>query len=360
MTTAAYAEVPARLPAEAGRSVVVTGAAGFIGSHVTETLLGLGFPVVGIDHCQGHPRQVWERNLEPALAHPRFQLVRGDLAQIPLEPLLAGADTVFHLAARPGVRTSWGAEFGGYVTSNVLGTHRLLEAASAAGVRRAVVSSSSSVYGLAPEGPLGEHLLPSPLSPYGVTKLAAEQLAMVHARRPGSRLSVVALRYFTVYGPRQRPDMAIDRMIRSALTGEPVTIYGDGHQRRDFTFVDDAVRANLLGMTADVEAAVVNVGTGTTTSVLDLVDLVGEAVGRPVVVRHGRSGAGDVRSTWADLSRSAELLGYRPTVDLRTGVARQLAWLRETDLALHDSSEMVSQEQPVVGPALAPSASRPR
>jgi nucleoside-diphosphate-sugar epimerase len=310
------------------RHTVVTGAAGFIGSHVAEALLGFGFTVTGVDRCLGEPELV-SRNLEALRGYDGFRLVRADLAHATLEPVLEGADTVFHLAARPGVRTSWGTEFADYCNSNVLATHRLMEAAAAVGVRRVVVSSSSSVYGgnLAPS--FTESLAPDPLSPYGVSKLASEQIALAHARRPGARTSVLALRYFTVYGPRQRDDMAISRMIRAALTGEPVTVFGDGTQRRDFTFVADTVRGNLLAMDADPHTAVVNLGTGTTTSVLELLDLVGVAVGRPVPVRHAAAEAGDVPFTRADTAYAEQVLGYRPTVDLRTGLARQVAWLRE-------------------------------
>ena len=175
--------------------------------------------------------------------------------------------------------------------------------------------------------PTKESALPRPVSPYGMTKLAAEHLTFVYMRNFG--IPVTALRYFTVYGPRQRDDMAISRMIRAALTGEPVTVFGDGTQRRDFTFVADTVRGNLLAMDADPHTAVVNLGTGTTTSVLELLDLVGEAVGRPVPVRHAAPEAGDVPFTRADTAYAEQVLGYRPTVDLRTGLARQVAWLRE-------------------------------
>ncbi|MEV7908698.1 NAD-dependent epimerase/dehydratase family protein, partial [Streptomyces anulatus] len=320
--------VPRRTTVPAERRAVVTGAAGFIGSHMCEALLKEGWLVTGIDHLRGHPADVTARNLVTLRSDPRFLLVRADLATAELDSLLDGADTVFHLAARPGVRSSWGEEFSEYVDSNVLGAHRLLDAAGRAGVRRVVVSSSSSVYGGAEDGATPESRLPTPLSPYGATKLLTEHLGLAHASRPGARTSVVALRYFTVYGPRQRADMAIARMIDSALTGSPVTVYGDGLQRRDFTFVSDAVRANLLAAEADAQAAAVNVGTGRTVTVLELIDLVGEIVGRPVVYEHSAARDGDARSTHADLTAAVKLLGYRPLVDLRTGIERQVAWRR--------------------------------
>ncbi|MFG1686370.1 NAD-dependent epimerase/dehydratase family protein [Nonomuraea sp. NPDC049269] len=310
----------------AGSHIVVTGVAGFIGSHIARSLLDDGRQVVGIDHCMGHPQAVIERNLRLNEASERFTLLRGDLAEMHLESVLDGADTVFHVAARPGVRDSWGAEFADYARSNVVATHLLMEAAARSGVRRVVVSSSSSVYGGAPDGPVTEQDLPAPLSPYGVTKLAAEQLALAHARRARSRPTVVALRYFTVYGPRQRRDMLITRLIESAMSGKPVTIMGDGKQRRDFTFVADAVRANLLAMDADVEAEALNIGTGVMTSVLDVADLVGDIVGRPVALDFGKGQAGDVRDTHADASRAKSLIGYEPTIDLRTGLTTQVEW----------------------------------
>jgi nucleoside-diphosphate-sugar epimerase len=316
------------LPDRAARRAVVTGAAGFVGSHLCEALLAEGWLVTGIDHLRGHPYAVSSRNLRALRADPRFVLLCADLATAELESPLHGADTVFHLAARPGVRSSWGEEFSDYVDSNVLATHRLLDAARRAGVRRVVVSSSSSVYGGAEDGATAESRVPSPLSPYGATKLLTEQLGLAHAKRPGSPTSVVALRYFTVYGPRQREDMAIARLIDSALTGRPVTVFGDGLQRRDFTYVSDAVRANLLAGRADAQAVAVNVGTGTTVTVLELIDLVSEVVGRPVVFEHGPAGEGDARSTHADLSAAAAVLGYRPEIDLRTGIKHQVEWAR--------------------------------
>jgi nucleoside-diphosphate-sugar epimerase len=310
------------------RRAVVTGAAGFIGSHLCEALLDEGWLVTGIDHLRGHPTEVTERNLRSVRADPRFLLVTADLATADLDSLVYGADTVFHLAARPGVRSSWGERFSEYVDSNVLGTHRLLDAIGRGGARRIVVSSSSSVYGGAESGATAETSLPRPLSPYGVTKLLTEQLSLAHARRPGSPTSVVALRYFTVYGPRQRADMAMNLMIDSALTGRPITVFGDGLQRRDFTYVSDAVEANLLAAQADAKAVVVNVGTGSTVTVLELIELIGEVVGRPVVFEHGPPSDGDARSTHADLAAATETLGYRPTVDLRTGIKHQVEWIR--------------------------------
>ncbi|WP_327588934.1 NAD-dependent epimerase/dehydratase family protein [Nonomuraea sp. NBC_00507] len=321
------------LMAQPDRQVVVTGVAGFIGSHLARELLNLGYRVLGIDYLAGHPQVVIERNLAPNKIDKSFTLVRGDLTEVSLIPWFQGVDTIFHLAACPGVRGSWGKDFARYVSSNILATHLLMDAAIRSGVRRVVVSSSSSIYGGASCGPVTETNLPAPLSPYGVTKLAAEQLALAHARRAGSQMTVVALRYFTVYGPRQREDMLISRLITSALTKKPITILGDGRQRRDFTFVEDAVRANLMAMHADVEAEVINIGTGVTTPVLEVAEIVGDIAGMAVPLKFGQRQAGDVRDTHADVSLARAKIGYLPTVDLRSGLKVQFEWARANKLA---------------------------
>ncbi len=253
-------------PAAPGR-VLVTGAAGFIGSHLVDRLLGLGHEVVGIDRRSPRSDRLARHNLQAALAHSRFTWAEVDLADADLEPLLDGAGCVFHLAAVPGVRASWGERFAAYVNANVLATQRLLNACERVGVPRLVHASSSSVYGPAP-APSKECDPTRPLSPYGVTKLAGEQLCLAHAVRPDTTVQVVALRYFTVYGPRQRPDMAISRLLAAALTGGRYPLFGDGTQRREFTFVDDVVTATVAvaEVTADAVTpapAVINVGHAT-------------------------------------------------------------------------------------------------
>ena len=221
---------------------VVTGTAGFIGSHLADSLLADGHEVVGVDaFLDFYPRAVKERNLARARDHQAFRLVEGLIQDLDLRPVLEGAAQVFHLAAQAGVRSSWGRDFGQYSDHNVLATQRLLEASVAAGVPRLVYASSSSVYGDSPSLPLREDAPCGPLSPYGVTKLAAEHLGRLYER--GYGLPVVSLRYFTVYGPRQRPDMAFHRFLTACRDGRPVSVYGDGEQTRDFTFVDDAVSA---------------------------------------------------------------------------------------------------------------------
>jgi nucleoside-diphosphate-sugar epimerase len=311
-----------------GERVLVTGAAGFIGSHLVEALLARGHEVVAADRVSVCDDVVAARNLSGALGRSRLRLRRVELAGDDLGPLVAGCGTVFHLAAVCGVRASWGTRFGEYVRSNIMATHRLLLACDAAGVRRLVFASSSSVYG-ASGGPSREDDPVCPMSPYGVTKLAAERLCLAYAGRPGAPLGVVALRYFTVYGPRQRPDMVIGRVLRAALGGVPVEVYGDGSQRREFTYVGDVVAATLAAASAGVPQAVVNVGGGSSVALAEVVGIAEEVTGCPVRVIRTGARAGDVHLTQADLTRARRLLGYRPSVGLREGMARQAAWLAE-------------------------------
>jgi UDP-glucuronate 4-epimerase len=310
--------------------VVVTGTAGFIGSHLAEALLDRGHDVIGIDAFTGSypPADKWS-NLSGLLARPGFELHRLDLATAEVDPLLAGATAVFHLAARPGVRTSFGPGFSGYLHDNVLATQWLLESCVRAEVPRLILASSSSVYGDAPTYPTTEESTTRPVSPYGVTKLAAEHLCQAYTQLARSSMAVAILRYFTVYGPRQRPDMGFRRFIEAALAGRPVPVYGDGGQTRDFTYVDDVVRATLLAMTAPVEAEAINIGGGQRVSLNEAIDLIGAATGRRLRVERRPPRPGDARHTGADGTRAELLLGYRPETDLATGLAAQVAWVSE-------------------------------
>jgi UDP-glucuronate 4-epimerase len=299
--------------------VVVTGSSGFLGRHVAAALSRAGDAVVGLD------RRPPGRDGSSAAAWETRPL---DLVQQAVAPLLEGVSVVFHFAGAAGVRDSWGGRFAAYLGANVLATQRLLEACERAGVPRLVFASSSSVYGQAPWLPAHEDSPACPASPYGVTKLAAERLTLAYAHRPGARTSVVALRYFTVYGPDQRPDMLVGRLLRAAVTGEPAPLYGDGSQRRDFTYVDDAVNATIAAAHVLGRAEVVNVGTGVSTSIRDLVDLVAEVSGRPVPLRAAADQVGDVECTQADLRRARLVLGYSPAVHLREGLTRHLDHLR--------------------------------
>ncbi len=324
-------------PLGTGARVVVTGCAGFIGSHLTEALLALGCEVAGVDLLTPYYDPALKReNLERALVHPRFVFHEADLLALDLPPLLAGAAAVFHLAAQAGVRASWGRHFAEYVDWNVRATQRLLEACLAPEVRgglaRFVYSSSSSVYGDRADLPVSESALPQPHSPYGVTKLAAEHLCSLYADNDG--LPAVSLRYFTVYGPRQRPDMAFRKFIDGALQGRPFVMHGDGAQSRDFTYVGDAVRANLLAMAAPRAPAVYNVGGGARVSLNAALErltvlLAASAPGRAPAIERRPAARGDVRDTFADRGRIEAELGYRPLVPLDDGLARQVAWCVE-------------------------------
>ena len=308
--------------------VVVTGVAGFIGSHLAEALVERGHEVVGIDcFTTAYPPAAKRANLERLLASPSFRLVEGDLVTLALDAWLEGASVVFHQAAQPGVRASWGRDFAIYVHHNILGTQCLLEALARTGVPRLVAASSSSVYGDAPVYPTTEESITRPVSPYGVTKLASEHLCLAYARPGVAEVSVATLRYFTVYGPRQRPDMAFRRFLDAAYAGRPITVYGDGEQTRDFTHVDDAVQANLLAMTAPIHAEAINVGGGRRITLNQVLELVGQVTGRRLEIERAPTQAGDARHTGADGTRAEALLGYRPQVSLEDGLAGQAAWV---------------------------------
>ncbi len=306
---------------------LVTGAAGFIGSHLCESLLADGHEVVGVDaFIPYYPREVKESNLGGARAQAGFRLVEGRLQELDLAPLLDGAAQVFHLAAQAGVRASWGRDFEVYTENNVLATQRLLEAAVAAGTPRLVYASSSSVYGDARELPLREAGACQPVSPYGVTKLAAEHLCVLYERNFG--LPTVSLRYFTVYGPRQRPDMAFHRFLRAARDEAPITLYGDGSQTRDFTFVADIVRATRAAAEAGRPGCVYNVGGGERVAMSDVLTRIEHVTGRPLRVERQPAQKGDMRDTFADTAAARRDLGFASTLDLDEGLAREWEWLR--------------------------------
>jgi len=307
--------------------VVVTGAAGFIGSHLVERLLGEGHDVAGVDaFVDFYPRAAKEANLRAARDHRRFRLVEGRLQDIPLDGLLEGAGQVYHLAAQAGVRSSWGRDFQVYTDHNVLATQRLLEAAVQAGVPRLVYASSSSVYGDRAPLPLREDAACHPLSPYGVTKLAGEHLACVYERNHG--LPVVSLRYFTVYGPRQRPDMAFHRFLSAARDGAPVQVFGDGKQTRDFTFVDDIVTATRRAGDSGRPGCVYNVGGGRRVSLEDVLRTIEQVTGRKLALTRDEAQKGDMRDTFADTTAAKRDLGFRSTVTLPEGLAREWDWIR--------------------------------
>jgi len=308
---------------------LVTGAAGFVGSHLSETLLNRGDSVIGVDcFTPYYDRDAKEHNIASARAHERFEFVEADLRSCDVEALLSGIDAVYHQAGQAGVRLSWSDGFADYVGHNVLATQRLLEAVHGARPgARVVYASSSSVYGNQPRYPTVETDLPKPFSPYGVTKLAAEHLCGLYAENWG--VHTVSLRYFTVFGPRQRPDMSIHRLCRAAVDGSTFPLYGDGTQIREFTYVSDIAAANLAAAEADAAPGTyVNVAGGAEIVLNDLVALVGEIAGAPVAVEPEPKKAGDSVRNGGAIDRARELLGWEPKVSLRDGIAAQIAWHR--------------------------------
>jgi UDP-glucose 4-epimerase len=307
---------------------LVTGVAGFVGSHLSERLLAEGHEVCGIDaFINYYPRSIKEKNLEGPRSWKNFTLIEGDLLTVDLPSLVEGVDWIFHQAAQAGVRTSWGQEFSRYVDCNVLATQRLLESVvNAKALRRFVHASSSSVYGDTTALPVTESVLTRPVSPYGVTKLAAEHLCTLYYRNFG--VPTVSLRYFTVYGPRQRPDMAFHRFCKAVLEGEPLHIYGDGHQTRDFTYVADVVEANIRAAKSEMAVGeVMNIAGGSRVSLYDVLQLLLEISGNPIDTTFDAKQHGDVRDTFGDTALARRVIEYNPQVSLREGLAKELAYI---------------------------------
>jgi nucleoside-diphosphate-sugar epimerase len=306
---------------------LVTGAAGFVGSHLCERLLSDGHTVVGIDCFTAYyERSLKESNLSVSQQDERFELIEADLVAAGIESLLEGVDGVFHLAAQPGVRLSWD-RFDLYLRHNVLATQRLLESVRHRPVP-VVYASSSSIYGLVERLPIREEDRANPISPYGATKLAAEHIMSLYGREFG--IPVVSLRYFTVYGPRQRPDMAFTRFLRAAIAGEPVEVLGDGEQSRDFTFVSDAVDATVRAIGA-TPGSRYNVGGGSRATINQVIEIIREVSGRPLAVKHGPRAAGDMAHTWANTDRARRELGWKPRTELGAGLAAQYQWASGTE-----------------------------
>jgi nucleoside-diphosphate-sugar epimerase len=308
---------------------LVTGVAGFIGSTLAESLRNSGFEVVGVDAFTPNYEPARKRaNLERLLRDPGFRLVEADLRHADLNPLLDGVTHVAHLAALPGVRTSWGDSFRDYSEHNIVGTQRLLDASRGRPLARFAVASSSSVYGASRRYPTPEEEPLRPISPYGVSKLATE--ALVRAYREEHQIPAVALRYFTVYGPRQRPDMGFHRFFEAGRRGTPVTVYGDGAQTRDFTFVEDAVQATLASLTREPGEFAYNVGGGARVSLAEVLETIERVVGRRIERVHVPRELGDPRDTSADTTLARRDLGYEPRVPLERGLERQWEWQRNT------------------------------
>jgi UDP-glucose 4-epimerase len=310
-------------------NALVTGVAGFIGSTLAEQLCAQGADVIGLDSFTDYySRAAKERNLAGLRSQRTFRFVEASIRDADLAGLLAGRTHVFHLAAQAGVRRSWGRDFSVYTVNNIEATQILLEACTEHPLERLVYASSSSVYGDDVALPMREDARPQPLSPYGVTKLAAEQLCHLYHANHG--VPAVSLRYFTVYGPRQRPDMGFDKFLRAVIRGEPITVFGDGSQTRDFTFVGDAVAATIAAATRGLPGHVYNIGGGTRISISAVLDLIGRTCGRRPVVAVDSAQKGDMRHTYADTTLARADLLFRPTVSLEEGLAAQYRWLIET------------------------------
>ena len=305
---------------------LVTGVAGFIGSSLAERLIETGATVTGLDaFTDYYPRELKARNVARLRGATGFRLVESSLADADLSTLLDGVTHVFHLAAQAGVRKSWGLDFRVYTVNNVEATQILLEACVGRPIERLVYASSSSVYGDAVPLPMREDARPQPISPYGVTKLAAEQLCHLYHVNHG--VPAVSLRYFTVYGPRQRPDMGFARFLHAVRRGDEVPQFGDGRQTRDFTFVADAVTATVAAATRGTPGGVYNIGGGSRVELLEVFEIIRRITGRPLRVKLIESQRGDMRDTYADTTRAREGLAFAPTVTLEEGLQAQYDWM---------------------------------
>ncbi|RCJ18923.1 UDP-glucose 4-epimerase [Nostoc minutum NIES-26] len=309
--------------------IIVTGAAGFIGSHLVEALLQQGEEVIGIDEFNDYyDPMLKHKNIAHLQLSPNFSLIEGDIQFLDWQTILEDVDVIYHQAAQAGVRASWGQGFRFYTERNISATQVLLEAAKdAKHLKRLVFASTSSVYGDAETLPTHEGICPQPVSPYGITKLAAERLCGLYHKNFG--VPFVALRYFTVYGPRQRPDMAFHKFFKSILQDEAIPVYGDGQQTRDFTFVSDAVAANLAAAAVpEAVGEIFNIGGGSRVVLAEVLDTMAEIIGKPIKRNHIEKAMGDARHTAADVSKARKILGYQPQVSLKEGLTREWQWIK--------------------------------
>ena len=304
---------------------LVSGAAGFIGSHLAERLVRDGQEVIGIDcFLDYYPREVKEENLAGLKKSPNFHFQEANLLELDLPALVQKTDFIFHLAAQAGVRASWGESFSIYTENNIRATQRLLESCKGQKVSKFILASSSSVYGDAEEMPTSENSAPKPVSPYGLSKLACEHLCYLYWKN--HKIPYLALRYFTVYGPRQRPDMAFHKFLRSALHGKEIEIYGDGNQTRDFTYISDIINATVKSISTDAVAESVNLGGGSPATIWQVLNIIEDITGKKIQIRHIEEQKGDVRHTCADITKAQRILGYAPQVRLGDGLRKQFLW----------------------------------
>ncbi len=310
--------------------VIVTGVAGFIGSQLAERLINDGFSVIGIDSFSDYyPRSKKESNLSKLKSFDGFQFVEGDILKLNLDGLLDGVSYIFHEAAQAGVRGSWGDSFEVYLHDNIYATQRLFEVVKTLKeLKGFIFASSSSIYGDAERYPTSEEDPPKPVSPYGVTKLACEHLCRVYQKNFGVQITI--LRYFTVYGPRQRPDMAFYRFIDAMVHGKEFVVYGDGEQTRNFTHVSDIIEANILAMKNNASGEVFNIGGGSQISVNDVIRLLESMIEKKAFVRYAEWQKGDARNTAADITRANKILGYYSKVSIDKGLAEQVKWQLKT------------------------------
>ncbi len=308
--------------------VLVTGAAGFIGSHLVERLLKEDYEVVGIDcFIDYYPKELKESNLMEVKNNENFQFIPKSLLEVDLAEVLKDVDYIFHEAAQAGVRHSWGKSFQIYLENNILATQKLLEACKDAKIKKLIYASSSSVYGDSEDLPMKETDLPKPISPYGVSKLAGEHLCYLYWKN--FALPFISLRYFTVYGPRQRPDMAFNKFIRAILQGEKIEIFGDGEQTRDFTYITDAIDANILAMNSKLENGIFNIGGGSRVTVNETIEFLEGLTGKKANLEYISKQKGDMKHTYADTSQAKEKLGYEPKVTLKEGLQKEVEWLKK-------------------------------
>ena len=306
---------------------LVTGAAGFIGSHLCKGLIHEGAHVLAVDSFTDfYPRRLKENNIRSLLEHSNFELISQDLLDLDLNEIMEKIDVVFHLSAQAGVRSSWGSDFAVYTRNNIDVTQKLLEAAKTSSIEKFIYASSSSVYGLTEELPMKETSPLHPYSPYGVTKLAAENLCFLYHKNYG--VPCVSLRFFTVYGPGQRPDMAFHRFFRSIFENREIAVFGDGQQTRDFTYIDDIIWANLSSIENGIPGETYNIGGGTQRKLADIIPILEKISQSKVKIRFEASQKGDVRHTYADIQKAKNDLDYTPKISLEEGLRFEWDWIK--------------------------------